>query len=98
MASPVPRPETLEKLVNAVYPSFAMLAGMQPDVFTPLHDGPRGDMRWRIVALLQEHPNGFSLAQTRQLLGSAKDLGSTMKAMVRDGLLQHVETGRYGVA
>jgi len=40
MASPVPRPETIEKLVNAVYPSFAMLAGMQLDVFTSLHDGP----------------------------------------------------------
>ena len=40
MASPVPRPETIEKLVNAVYPSFAMLAGMQLDVFTPLKDGP----------------------------------------------------------
>src|SRR5262249_22812199 len=41
MAHPVPRPETIEKLVNAVYPSFAMLAGMQLDVFTPLHDGAR---------------------------------------------------------
>ena len=40
MASPVPRPETIEKLVGAVYPSVAMLAGMQLDVFTPLKDGP----------------------------------------------------------
>lgn len=40
MASPVPRPETIEKLVGAVYPSFAMLAGMQLEVFTPLKDGP----------------------------------------------------------
>src|SRR2546430_16276045 len=40
MASPVARPETIEKLVGAVYPSFAMLAGMQLDVFTPLKDGP----------------------------------------------------------
>jgi ubiquinone/menaquinone biosynthesis C-methylase UbiE len=40
MASPVPRPETIEKLVNAVYPSFAILAGMQLEVFTPLKDGP----------------------------------------------------------
>jgi len=36
MASPVPRPETIEKLVGAVYPSFAMLAGMQLDVFTAI--------------------------------------------------------------
>jgi len=40
MTSPLPRPETVEKLGRAVYPSFAMLAGMQLDVFTPLKDGP----------------------------------------------------------
>ena len=57
----------------------------------------RGDMRRRIVALLQEHPEGLSPVQTRQRLGVAKDLGSTMKAMVRDGLLRRVETGRYVV-
>jgi len=59
---------------------------------------PRGDMRRRIVALLQEHPEGLSPVQTRQLLGLAKDLGSTMKSMARDGLLRRVETGRYVVA
>ena len=59
---------------------------------------PRGDMRRRIVALLQEYPEGLSPVQTRQLLGLAKDLGQTMKAMARDGLLRRVETGRYVVA
>jgi hypothetical protein len=54
-------------------------------------------MRRRIVTLLQEHPEGLSPVQTRQLLSVAKDLGSTMKAMARDGLLRRVETGRYGV-
>ena len=34
------RPETIEKLDAAVYPSFAMLAGMQLDLFTQLKDGP----------------------------------------------------------
>jgi hypothetical protein len=58
---------------------------------------PRGEMRRRIVALLQEHPGGLSPAQTRRLMGIDKDLGSTMKAMVRDGLLRRVETGRYVV-
>ena len=58
---------------------------------------PRGDMRRRIVALLQEYPEGLSPVQTRQLLGIAKDLGQTMKSMARDGLLRRVETGRYGV-
>jgi 2-polyprenyl-3-methyl-5-hydroxy-6-metoxy-1,4-benzoquinol methylase len=37
--SPVDRAETIERLAAAVYPSFAMLAGMQLDVFTPLADG-----------------------------------------------------------
>ena len=54
-------------------------------------------MRRRIVALLQEPPEGLSPVQVRQLLGVAKDLGATMKAMVRDGLLRRVETGRYVV-
>ncbi len=35
-----PRPETIEWLEAAVYPSCAMLAGMQLDLFTPLKDGP----------------------------------------------------------
>ena len=40
MTSPAPMPETIEKLASAVFPSFAMLAGMQLDLFTPLKDGP----------------------------------------------------------
>lgn len=34
------RPKTIEKLEAAVFPSFAMLAGMKLDLFTPLKDGP----------------------------------------------------------
>ncbi|HKZ04517.1 MAG TPA: methyltransferase [Methylomirabilota bacterium] len=37
---PVDRAETIERLAAAVYPSFAMLAGMELDVFTTLKDGP----------------------------------------------------------
>ncbi len=40
MPHPPPRAEIIEQLGEAVYPSFAMLAGMQLDVFTPLKDGP----------------------------------------------------------
>ena len=40
MTTPPLRPDTIEKLNSAVYPSFAMVAGMQLDVFTPLKDGP----------------------------------------------------------
>ena len=38
--SPSPSSEIIERLTNGVYSSFAMLAGMQLDVFTPLKDGP----------------------------------------------------------
>jgi hypothetical protein len=55
-------------------------------------------MRRRIVALVREYPEGLSPAQARQLLGVEKDLGSTMKAMMRDGLLRRVALGQYASA
>jgi hypothetical protein len=78
-------------------PRSAPLASPGPHM-PAVESAPRGDMRRRIVALLQEHPEGLSPVQTRQLLGVDKDLGQTMKAMARDGLLRRVETGRYVVA
>ena len=38
--APVPQPETIQKLSSSVMLAFALLAGMQLDVFTPLKDGP----------------------------------------------------------
>ena len=35
-----PRPESIERLQYGASLSYAMLAGMQLDVFTPLKDGP----------------------------------------------------------
>ena len=35
-----PQPETITRLFDAVYPSFAMLAGMELDLFTLLEGGP----------------------------------------------------------
>jgi ubiquinone/menaquinone biosynthesis C-methylase UbiE len=43
MASPTlekPEENPIEKIAASVYPPFAMLAGMQLDLFTPLKDGP----------------------------------------------------------
>ncbi len=34
------QPETITRLFDAVYPSFAMLAGMELELFTPLEGGP----------------------------------------------------------
>ena len=38
---PRARPDTINRLVNSVYPGFALLAGMQLDLFTPLSGEPR---------------------------------------------------------
>ena len=40
MENSLPRPETVNKLRSAADAAFAMLAGMQLDVFTPLKGGP----------------------------------------------------------
>lgn len=40
MTSPEPQPETIQKLGNAPFLTFAMVAGMQLELFTPLGAGP----------------------------------------------------------
>lgn len=40
MTTPPPQPETIWRLRTALYPSIALLAGIQLDLFTPLSDGP----------------------------------------------------------
>jgi len=54
----------------------------------------RGDMRRRIVAPLQDHPEGLTPAEIRTLLGVDKRLVDTCLGMLRYGLLQRVERGR----
>jgi hypothetical protein len=56
---------------------------------------PRGAMRRRIVALLQDHPAGLTPAEMRARLGVERSLTDTVLAMRRDGLLQRVGRGRY---
>jgi len=56
---------------------------------------PRGTMRRRIVALLQEHPEGLTPAEMRTQLGVDKSLADTCLGMLRYGLLRRVERGRY---
>lgn len=41
MTTQPPRPEIMDRLFLGVLPSFAMVAGMKLDLFTPLGDGPR---------------------------------------------------------
>jgi excisionase family DNA binding protein len=66
-----------------------------PATSAPRGETPRGDMRRRIVALLREHPDGLAPVQIRHRLGVDKNLGHTMHAMARDGLVRRVATGRY---
>jgi hypothetical protein len=40
METPSPRPDTINKLRFGADAAFAMLAGMQLDVFTSMKDGP----------------------------------------------------------
>jgi len=62
------------------------------------HKMPTSGMRKSIIELLRQYPKGLSPAEVRRKLDVAKNLGSTIKAMARDGLLTRVETGRYIVA
>jgi hypothetical protein len=55
----------------------------------------RGAMRRRIMALLREHPEGLTPAEMRTLLGVDRSLADTCLGMLRDGLVQRVERGRY---
>ena len=59
---------------------------------------PRGVMRRRIVALLQDHPEGLTPAEMRPLLGVDRSLADTCLGMLRYGLVQRVGRGRYVAA
>jgi hypothetical protein len=56
---------------------------------------PRGAMRRRIVALLQDYPEGLTPAEMRALLGVERSLADTCLGMLRYGLVQRVGRGRY---
>ncbi len=40
MANAPLQPDTISRLFDAVFPAFAMLAGMELELFTPLEGGP----------------------------------------------------------
>jgi hypothetical protein len=55
-------------------------------------------MRRRIVALLQDHPEGLTPAEMRTRLGVDKRLADTCLGMLRYGLLRRVECVFHGKA
>ena len=56
--------------------------------------GARGDMRRRIVALLQAHPEGLSAEQIRALLQPEKPLGDTLQGMRKQQKVRTQGTGK----
>jgi hypothetical protein len=57
----------------------------------------RGLMHQRILALLQDYPDGLSPAQVRHMLDVDKTMGHTLIAMARDGLLVRLRPGVYAL-
>jgi hypothetical protein len=61
-------PRTIEALAEATYPSFALQAGMELDIFTPLKDGP-------LDAVAVARAAATDPAKTEQLLHSLVSIG-----------------------
>src|SRR6266704_6248972 len=61
-------PRAIEALAQAAYPSFALLAGMELDLFTPLKDGP-------LDAAAVATAAGTDAAKTAQLLHALVAIG-----------------------
>jgi excisionase family DNA binding protein len=99
--------ERLERQFDRALELLTLIAGQQgsapqkavsaPPVSLPQppKGPPLSPVRQQIMTLVQGYPEGLSPIEVRRLLTSEKDLGNTMKAMARDGLLRRVTTGRY---
>jgi hypothetical protein len=88
LATPLATPQVVPLVVPLAAPQETPQAA-------PQLPSSRGAMRRRILALLQDHPEGLSPAQIRDQLGIDRDLNNTCFAMARDGLLRRVGRGRY---
>jgi excisionase family DNA binding protein len=64
----------------------------------PLARPPLSGLRQQIVAVVRQHPEGIAPRDVRTLLAVDHDVRSTMKGMVRRGILTRREAGRYVVA
>jgi len=64
----------------------------------PLARPPLSGLRQQIVAVVRQHPEGIAPRDVRTLLAVDHDVRSTMKGLVRSGILTRREAGRYVVA
>jgi len=78
---------------GAPLPAVVPAAASRPPARPPL----RG-LRQQIVAVLQQHPEGLAPQAVRTLLQVDHDVRSTMKGLVRSGILTRRAAGRYVVA
>jgi hypothetical protein len=59
---------------------------------------PLSGLRQQIVAVVHQHPEGIAPRDVRTLLAVDHDVRSTMKGLVRSGILTRRAAGRYVVA
>ena len=78
---------------GAPLPAVVPAAATRPPARPPL-----SGLRQQIVAVPQQHPEGLAPQAVRTLLQVDREVRSTMKGMVRSGLLTRREAGRYVVA
>ena len=78
---------------GAPLPAVVPAAAARPPARPPL-----SGLRQQIVAVVRQHPEGIAPRDVRTLLAVDHDVRSTMKGMVRSGILTRREAGRYVVA
>ena len=98
----MPRPPAPSRQEQPQEPPGATQAPRRPQRPPAPHTPPqepsgdsRGAMRRRIVALLQDYPEGLTPVEMRAHLGVDKSLADTCLGMLRYGLVQRVGRGRY---
>jgi hypothetical protein len=80
-------------VVPAAAPSVAVTPAPRAAAPPPLQG-----LRQQIVTALRQHPEGLAPKAVQTLLQVDQDVRSTMKGMVRSGLLTRLAAGRYIVA
>ena len=78
---------------GAPLPAVVPAAASRPPARPPL-----SGLRQQIVAVVRQHPEGMAPRDVRTLLAVDHEVRSTMKGLVRSGILTRREAGRYVVA
>jgi len=79
-------------------PGAPLPAVVPAAAFRPPARPPLSGLRQQIVAVVRQHPEGLAPRDVRTLLAVDHDVRSTMKGLVRSGILTRRAAGRYVVA